>query len=213
MRATLPVLCLLLAGCGELYNQPLRFGTVRGTVLGADRELAFAALMGRTEERSNVEDDGRFELDEVPVGEHQLIVVITATSAVRRTLHVTGGSLTELGVIDAEPASTATLTLVSPGRQLTDDGIVWIDQFPLPALELEVTTGTATLGPLPPGCYLAKGLVEGLGEASTPFCTAGGETLALDLALPSPTGEGGREGCVRTGCQAGFSCAGDGNCY
>lgn len=212
MRAPLSIVALLLlTACGEFHNDPLREGIITGRVLGADRQVALAALFGDPDRRASVEDDGRFELDEVPAGSWDVYVIADAGRAIRRTVQLDPGEIEDLGDLTAPAAASVTVTVEAEGHQAVDDAVVWIQDAPLPVAEIDEVP-TVTLGPLAEGCYVVEGFAEGLERTTVDFCVAAGEARALTLRFPRADGSSEEEGCDRTGCEDGYVCLDDGNC-
>lgn len=212
MRALLSIAALvLLTACGELRNDPLREGVVTGRVVGADRSVAFAALFGDPDLRANVEDDGTFVLDEVPVGAWEIYVVATPTTAVRRAIQLDPGEIEDLGTLTVPAAASVTITVAAEGHHETDDAVLWIQGAPLPVAEVDEVP-VVTISPLAEGCYVVEGTAEGLRRTTLGFCVTAGEAKALVFTFPAVDGSGGEEGCDRTGCEDGYVCLDNGNC-
>lgn len=214
MRAlAVPCLLAVLTACGGLQNEPLQTGTIRGRVEAVDPAVAFAALVDLPQVRANIQPDGTFQLGQVPVGEHELLVVISPR-LVKRVLRVgvTPGGLVDLQTFSGDPGAAVTVRLLVPSHQRINNGTVSVEGFPLASRSVD-DSGTATLAPIGAGCYTARAFLDGLGEATSDFCTDGSDTLTFELMLPTPDGSDDQEGCDRTGCQDGYECADNGNCY
>ncbi|MBI3185283.1 MAG: carboxypeptidase regulatory-like domain-containing protein [Myxococcales bacterium] len=211
MKRAIAIAALLLFGCGQIENDPLRHGTVRGTVLAADPKLALVAVFGKPELRSRVSEDGSFEIEGVPAGGRELFVVASASSAVLSPVAVRGGGVARADSLVAGRAAFIDLELDAPSGQRVNQGEVTVVGTPYAGIRLD-DDAVVRLGPLPAGCYQLSAAVRGMGDVSGSACVAEGELRSLSVGLAAPDGTEGREGCLVTGCEAGLRCAPDGSC-
>lgn len=212
MRRLAPIALCLVVGCGQLYNEPLRYGTVRGQMTGADPAVAVVAVFGRPELNSRIAADGSFEIRDVPVGAQELFAVASATHAARALVEVAGGRVSELGPLVPALGSFHEVTLKAPSKQKLTQGTLAVKGTPYSSLRPDAKD-VVRVGPLPEGCFVSVADVPGLGQAEVEGCAQAGQSLPLSLALPPPDGTEGREGCSQTACEDHYICGPDGNCW
>jgi len=216
MRHTLHIamavlLALSLGGCGELENEPFRWGTVHGQLTQSDPKVALVSVLGSPGLRSTVAGDGQFTLQRAPAGTVELFIVASATRALRREIHVQGGQSISLGELVPVEASFLSLRVRAPNEQQVDQAQVSLVGTPLQRLRLD-EEGRLRMGPIPDGCYTLSLSLPGFQEVRSETCVSAGETKEVKVNLPAPDRDDGHLGCAETGCEEGLRCAPDGRC-
>lgn len=211
MRRTLTGLlaALLLAGCGGLENVPLTLGTIRGALMGADEKASVSVLGSPELAAKPALTTGEFEIANVPQGDVELLAIVNANSALRMAVTVRGGSIADLGQLQARPSGELEVEARAPSGQSLARGTAAI-------------VGTALSRPLnlvgeaefrlAAGCYVARVEVPGLGSAEKELCVQESVHSEAEILLPNPDGTPGREGCSVSGCLPGLTCRTDGRC-
>lgn len=200
MRSALSLLALALAsaGCGGFSNAPLGNAVVRGRVVGADPSMARVTLRvahgsesdedddpvsgGEDSFLTGVDEEGRFELREVPASPGALFIVASATHAARLAVDPMGGEVLDLGDIVPGPGAFFVVTVLSPAGQPVPHAELDLDGTNVEHVPVDVQ-GRARLGPLPEGCYHVRAKADGYDEAREERCTRSGEELAFTLVL------------------------------
>lgn len=176
---------LMALGCGGLAVDPLRQGAIVGRLTEGDPSLATVFVLEQPERQGSVEDDGTFEIDEVWAGTVELYAVVSSRRAVRTTVTVEAGRVTDVGDVPVADAGWARLRLDAPGADL-DDGEVWIAELPFDPLEVDPFTGAAVIEPLAVGCYTARGALDGADAPAVRFCVGGAEEVEVVLLVTPP---------------------------
>jgi hypothetical protein len=203
----------LLAACGGLENVPLTLGAVRGA-LQAPNGDAQVAVVNHPELSARPAMDGTFTLADVPQGEVELLLLVTDKLAERRRVTVTGGAVTDVGVVVGKPALDFEVELYLPDLLSPRAGVVTIVGTALsePVEASGDPWGGAKFA-LPEGCYRARGDVPGLKPVEGEACVSEAAGPAeLHLVFATPSGEPGEEGCALSGCLPGTVCRSDGRC-
>lgn len=209
MKPLLPIALAVLAACGGLENAPLRTGTVRGQLTGADGR-AVVGVLGNEALRTAPGPDGRFVLEGVPTGEVELLVVVNALQAQRLKVTVDSATILDVGTVQARESGAIELYAVAPGGQLLTGGTVSLVGTPFSS----PIRGPENEGEMvvPAGCYQGRVAVPGLGSALSSVCVEEGRRVERRISLAPPDGSVGREGCAVTGCSAGLTCSADRSC-
>ena len=117
MRALLASLVVLGLACGQLENDPLRRGTLRGALTEADSHR-LVSVFGQPELRGTFAADGRsFELRDVPAGAAELFIVATNNKAARLQVVVRGAQVTDLAPVEPRAAGFADIVAAPPSNQ------------------------------------------------------------------------------------------------
>lgn len=198
-----------LSACGSLDNEPLRVGVIRGQLANTDAS-ALVAVIGRDDLVTAPDAAGRFELQGVPLGSVDLLVVINAQQSRRLTVAVGAASIVELGPVDPAPSALVEVSVAAPGGQLVTGGTVSLVGTPL-TRPIEAPEDEAEFM-VPVGCYQALVSVPGLGTGTVAGCLDGGGRLRRHVTLEAPDGSPGREGCAVTGCRGVLTCQADRSC-
>lgn len=198
--ALLPLLlCLLPTGCGEgFHNQPLQRAEVRGRVVGADPALTTVTVLvddDGTEDDAGVSGDdgeallttgvdaeGRFVLRDVPATRITLYVVGSPGRAAYLTVDVPGAQVTDVGDVLLQDAASITVRVTDQAGGLVPGAEAEVDETPFERKAVDAT-GSASFGPLPPGCYRVRARADHYEEAEVSACVATGQALQLGLAL------------------------------
>ncbi|MFT3706238.1 MAG: hypothetical protein QM817_01100 [Archangium sp.] len=214
MRTHAQLLWLVMvlgSACGSLDNQPFSTGVIRGRVERFDSR-AFASIVGHEELTSSLDQDGAFELRDVPLGPQEVLIVSGARAAIRLTVEVGGANAVELGVVEPKPTVHFEVHVRAPGGQRVA-GTVFLDGTPISAVIRNDGFENEVELQLPIGCYDARAVVAGLGEAKLSACIEEGAiSFERVLTMSVPDGSPGREGCVVSGCQGGLMCVADLSC-
>jgi hypothetical protein len=183
MRRAILILGWLLvtSGCGGLDNGPLLTGLLVGRVAQADPSVSLVSVLGRPEHRDEPEEDGTFELQQLPPGTLELFVVASPTHAARVAAEVVTGRVTDVGEIQPAPAGGLTLKFSSSPR--VEKVRVWLEGTPYESAELSDERPSARMGPLPAGCYAVTAAYEG-GEQRGTECLAPSEERERLIVTP-----------------------------
>ncbi|NBD11775.1 peptidase associated/transthyretin-like domain-containing protein [Corallococcus silvisoli] len=182
---------LALAGCGGFDNGPLRTGTVRGRVLGAESGVARVSVLGRSDLRVSVDSDGRFELDGVPATSLELFVIATKTRAARKPVVAQGARVTDVGDIQSGPGAFLTLRVTDERGAIPSGVEVELKGTGGDKVKVDAGNGEARLGPLPAGCYELEVKADHLEDLEEEVCVREGEEQVRDITLPSDDHGGG----------------------
>jgi hypothetical protein len=196
-------------GCGgELLNQPLTLGVVRGTLVGAAAG-ASVSVVGHPELATQPGPDGRFELQGVPQGSVELLALISRYRNERIDAVVRGAEVVEVGRRSGRPTATLEIALRAPGGQRLARGTVSLDGTPL---AFDLGQAGEWKFRVPAGCYTVTAAVPGLGTQVAEVCVREGSEREVGLRFGTPDGGLGFEGCSVTGCDDGRSCRPGGSC-
>ena len=208
-RSSPSLLLLIIASsaCGGLDNEPLSWGIVRGSLLGASSSST-VSVFGRPELIASPDMAGNFSL-RVPQGEADLLALISDTNAERIPVQVHDGLVVDLGARSGLPPGVLELELKAPSFQALTRGTASVDGTPL-SIKLEEVG--EWIFRLPAGCYQVVGTVPGLGAITTQGCAVEGKHSEVEFRFPRPDGSPGHEGCVVTGCVDALVCHADGSC-
>lgn len=173
-------LSVTLAACGDITNERLREGDVTGLVLRADEEVGLVVLLADEPRPQELDDDGRFRLSSVPGGAQEILVVASATEAIRLPALVVPRETTDLGTIDPRPGAFLRVDLVTsrePG-----DYRLQIERTHLKQV-VPASPGVRAFiaGPLGAGCYWAQLTRGNLAVWRAEVCLAAGETRAVTV--------------------------------
>jgi len=182
MRALLALPLLSLAACGGLNNEPLRTGVVQGTVASADPGWQAVTDLG-SGQTATFDSGGVFTLSGVAPGTANLYVVANVHGATRVQAPVSGGLLTQLGVVQPQPAGKVNVHLKAMGVPNPNASMVSIDDTPF-ANQTFDNTNTAHIGPLTDGCYTGSVKHPTAGSAPLSFCMANGQDTDTTATLP-----------------------------
>lgn len=205
------VLALSLGACGELENEPFRWGSVHGRLTESDPTVALVSVLGSPGLRSTVDSQGQFTLERAPAGTVELFIVASPTRALRREITVQGGQSLSLGELVPVEASFLSLRVHAPNEQRVNQAQVSLVGTPLQRLRLD-EEGGLRMGPIPDGCYTLGLSLRGFPDVESLTCVSAGETKQVKVNLPSPDKDKGHLGCVETGCEEDLRCAPDGRC-
>lgn len=209
LRTSMALLALGVAGCGELSNEPFRYGTVQGRLTESDPAVAVVAVVGRPELSTRVEADGSFTLRQVPVGKVDLLVLATQERALRLTVRVEPGQAAVVGELQPRQAAALQLRVRAPGLLRVSSGSVSVLGTPLLGLAL-ADEGLLRVGPLPQGCYALQVSVPRFPSTEAQACVNEGEQQELEVLLPPPLGN---PGCADDEeCTRGSRCNPQGQC-
>jgi hypothetical protein len=211
MRQTLHIAMAVLlglgaGGCGELQNEPFRFGTVHGQLTESDSAVALVSVMGSPELRSSVAPDGTFTLEQVPAGKAELFIIASGSRTLRAPLIVQGGQSVTVGPLTPKEASFLSLRVRAPAHQGVAQARVSLAGTPVEQLTLDKNE-RVSVGPLPDGCYTLDISLPGFPEVQSEACVSAGEHKEVRVNLPAP-----ESGCSVTGCSDDFLCMPDGRC-
>lgn len=207
-RALVIALVTVLAGCGGLENVPLTKGVVRGSFVGADAQ-ALVAVVDQPGLSARPAADGSFELKDVPHGDVELLLIVNASAAERRTVTVLGGGVADVGSVAGRPAGAVELHFRLPDLLSPRAGSATVKGTAIAQSVDELGETTLTL---PAGCYVVRGEVPGVAAVERPVCALEGVSLELEFDFPRPDGSPGQEGCSVSGCEDGAVCKADGRC-
>lgn len=208
----------LLVGCGGLDSpdRTLSTGQVRGQLSNA-KANAYVYVFGHPEVRAEVQSDGSYVLDKVPVGNGTAQVVA-----------FDGDLKADLVDVDVKPAThtdkdidAAKMPLAGSivaaarcsGGQNSADANYTVD-----GTEFEgVGTGGApgkTLFPIPAGhTFTVRTKLKGFKDAQRAVKVDEGASADVELDMDADENDANR-GCVSTGCSDGRQCnRDDGQCY
>lgn len=210
MRALLPALvAVALTACGGLENEPLTYGVVRGTLVGTTLTSS-AFVFGRPDLIATPDVAGGFEIRGIPEGSVEVLALINADFAERKSVQIEGGLVTDLGTTTGRPVGYFELELIAPGFQSVSKGSVSIPGTPL-SLEL-ATEPNEWVFHVPAGCYQVSATVPGLGAKTVQACASETQHHEVHIEFPVPDGSPGREGCEVSGCQGLLRCLPDRSC-
>lgn len=188
---------------GGLENEPLTLGVVRGTLV-ASTSSSTVSVIGRPELLARPDADGSFELVGVPQGPVELLAIISTSRNERVQALVRGGQVTDIGTRSGRPTATIEVELQAPSHQRVSRGTVDVPGTPV---EFRLDEPGEWKLRVPAGCYQVTASVPGLGtQSASNVCVSEGQERGLHLSFPDPDGSPGREGCVVTGCESGYSC-------
>ena len=208
MRALLAIVIVGLLGCGGLSNDPLRRGIVRGTLEKPTPESA-VVIEELPEFLARPDQNGRFELVDVPQGPVTLIVLASESNADRVPVEVLGGQVTEVGAVGGRAGALVEVRLTAPEKYGLAKATVSVRGLPV---ERSLKTGVTVVTVPPIGCFTFDLSAPGLGQATQRLCVEGATRYGVDFALTEPDGTAGREGCSVSGCAGQFVCKADGTC-
>ncbi len=211
MRALIASLVVVgLSACGGLENEPLTLGIVRGSLERASAS-GWVAIAGRPTTRQALGAGGTFEFRDLQHGEIELFGVANDAEALRRTVAVEGGGITQLGQLAAHPGGFVSVDVKTSTGLFLGRGTVEIPNQPW-TTTLDIL-GHGSLGPLPVGCWDIHLSIPGAAVLERQACTTEGGTEAAEFDLVEPDGTPGHEGCAITGCQDGLECGDDRICH
>jgi len=203
---------LALAGCGGLESPDLGTGTLRGRIVGG-RAGGYVYPLGLPGAKVPIDAEGRFEIEELPVGDVALVVVdgVDPIDGTRRAgivqAEVEGAEEHEIEELDAAdlPLAGRVFAMARPAGgavaadpRFTVIGTDQIDAGP-------GATGLALLDPLPPGDFELVASMSGFVEVRTALTVVSATVIVevpldVDPASPAP-------GCAATGeCVNGLAC-------
>jgi hypothetical protein len=196
-----------LACGGGLENVPLTLGSVRGTLVGGSTSST-VSVFGQPDLLAHAASDGTFEIQGVPQGEVELLVLISSSRNELVLAQVEGGGVTDIGRRSGRPTATLEVELLAPSSQRVVRGTVSIPGTPLQS-HLEDSGWNLRV---PGGCYSIVATVQGLGTQTVQTCVSEGQQQAVEIHFASPDGSPGHEGCSVTGCDSDYQCRSDGSC-
>ena len=209
MRALLATVVVFgLLGCGGFDNDPLRRGTVRGTLEKVTPESA-VVIEELPEFFVKPDEKGRFELVDVPQGPVTLLVLASEVNAERLPVEVKGGQVTEVGSVGNRAGALVVVRLTAPEKYGVANARVSVRGL---RLERSLRTGVTEVTVPAIGCFTFDLSAPGLGADSKQLCVEGATRYAVDFTVAVPDGSEGREGCSVSGCVEGFMCKADGTC-
>jgi hypothetical protein len=167
------------AACGGLSNEPLRTGTLHGTIPGADPSVAFVSVLGSPDRFATLAADGSFEL-RVESGLSELFLVGSAMNANRLTVEVRGGERVELGALSLPAAASAQVSVQAEGNPSLAGGTVTVVGTPYADLPLALETRTL-VGPLGQGCYAFEVTLPARGQQSASLCLLPGRSETVEV--------------------------------
>lgn len=215
MRQALHIAAVLLAlaasACGNLENAPFRVGTVSGRLTESDSALAMVSVVGAPGIRSTVAEDGSFTLERVPVGRAELLLVASASKAMRVTVTVQGGQSLSLGDVEPREAGFLDVRVKAQGKLRVSNALVSLEGTPFQRMQLD-EKGRQRVGPLADGCYGVSVTAPGFPVASTEACVGNGEKKEVKVDLVVPGDGNPAHGCAVAGCIDGSVCAPNGQC-
>ncbi len=180
IQAVTLALAALLAGCGELDNEPLRFGSVAGRISPASEDAAIAVVESELVE-GEVEDS-RFELT-LPVGGWTLYAVSGAQVA-RVPITIEGGRRLVLDPLVTSPGASARFTFTTDAARAIEGAEVRV--FGTPFRQLRAVDSAATeleAGTFAPGCYEGEATASGMEATAFTFCVEGLATPTVPITL------------------------------
>ncbi len=217
----LALAALALACSGGFDTPDLDCGIVEGRLLNANAG-GFVYPFGRPDLKANVDFDGRFSMQDVPVETTEIIVIDgpDPVDATRRAqivwgIEVQGAQRTSLPDLDvlSMPFAGAVLAAVQPAGGATAVAarftVVGTDQ-----VDVVAVSGTEGLFPLPPGIFEITASMAGF--ETTTSGTQVLEATTMPLLVPLPVDlSSSRPGCAATGlCRNSLVCnPADGFCY
>ncbi|MFP2905278.1 carboxypeptidase-like regulatory domain-containing protein [Pyxidicoccus sp. 3LFB2] len=204
------LLALVAGACGNLNNDPFRVGTVRGQLTEYDPAVALVSVVSQPGLRSNVDADGRFALERVPVGPVELFIVATAEKAARVGVTVQGGQSVEVKNVASKAAGFFDLKVKASQGERVTGAQVSVAGTPFQRLELD-DKGRLRVGPLPDGCYAVTVSATGFPLVQAEACVGPGEKKEIKVDLEAAEDYINR-GCVVTGCADGLVCAPNNRC-
>lgn len=209
MRALLATVVVFgLLGCGGFDNDPLRRGTVRGTLEKVTPESA-VVIEELPEFLARPDEKGRFELVNVPQGEVTLLVLASEVNAERLPVEVKGGQVTEVGSVGNRAGALVVVRLMAPAKYSLAQATVSVRGLPV---ERSLRTGVTEVTVPAIGCFTFEFKAPGLGAGSQQLCVEGATRYGVEFTVAVPDGSEGREGCSVSGCVEGFMCKADGTC-
>jgi hypothetical protein len=202
---------LLPAGCGGIWNEPLRVAIVKGRVIGADPAVGLALVRERTHIRSALDEEGRFELREVPAGKAELFIIASSNGAIIQQIETTGGQVLVLPDIQPSPAARLEVRCDVDGGYSTAQGTVTVVGTPFEQVELG-SDERVYLGPMAPGCYEIQVSVPSIGFKTVNQCLEGGVETRVEVVFDRPGSGKEGPGCSGSGCDEGLLCTAEGRC-
>jgi hypothetical protein len=90
--------------------------------------------------------------------------------------------VTDVGDVVLEDAASITVRVTDQAGGPVPGAEVDVDETPFDRKAVDAT-GSASFGPLPPGCYRVRARADHYEEAEVSACVATGQALQLSLAL------------------------------
>lgn len=173
---------LSLTGCGDLANQPLLEGIVRGRVTGPVSPDGFVLFRQDPTVRTGIASDGTFELLDMPLGVGELYIVANETQALRASFELQPAAVVDFGELAPQAGAWLDLEVELEEDELNADVVVSLPGSPFLELPVNQLETLFRWGPLPAGCYEVVATSRVLSASETePFCVAAGETRELEI--------------------------------
>ncbi len=208
MRHVLVVVAVAagLAGCGGLDNRVLSEGQLRVAVPLSELEAgkAWVALpaLGRV---AFLGDAGVAAFAQLEPGPVDVVLLASREKGVVLRAQVRARETVDLGTVALARTQRLLVELSAQGDPDLGKATATLRGLPLGDVRAD-DEGEFELGPVPPGCFDVDLRVPGYGELSASACTTSDGGASTRVALPEPTGQVGREGCLVTGCRDGKRC-------
>lgn len=221
IRSSLLSLALAsLAACGDGFsNEPFQTGAVEGHFDGEIGGATEVFVFGSPELRAQVAADGSYRLENVPVGSFELLAIDPAGRATRFPIEIRPGAITRPESRPLPPAGLTRVAIDSVGYANMAGARVSIEGTHLETIAQE--GGTASLGPLPGGCYTMRVERAGHRPERASSCRSQIEELQVAVTLMIDE-EAEAPGCAVSGCSHSltcdeetgrcFACRGDADC-
>jgi len=175
--AAMSAALVLLSACGEFENTPFEEGGVVGRVLRGDKTTGRVVVMGADPKDTDLDDEGRFHFDSLKAGPQELMVVASATEALRVPALVAGAQVTDLE--DLDPVAAAFIVVNATNTQMVASCWMTIHQTDLRQIR-DDGYYRFVAGPLAPGCYDATMDTEDAELWRQHVCLQPGERRAFD---------------------------------
>ncbi len=202
----------LAAACGEGFSdEPFQTGAIEGQISGEFGPDTEVFVFGSPELRAKVAADGSWRIEQIPVGEVEVLAIDPAGRAARLPVEVRPGALARPQALPLPFAGRTRVAVESVGYGNMTGATVEVEGTTLTAIA--ESDGTAALGPLPEGCYVMRVFREGHSVERAPTCRAQAEEKRVSVQLKIDE-KAAERGCVKTGCTRSLTCdAGSGLCY
>lgn len=206
----LAALLPLAAACGGLDDPDLSTGEVTGLLANA-QPGAYAYVLGVPGTKTAVVN-GAFRLDDVPVGDAQVVLFDGASKAEALVVQVKAASRMGLARDAADMPLAGSIVPVPrcSGGASTKGARFTVEGTDLENVQLEPGQ---PLYPLPAGEFSLRGAQPGFRVSTKPVKVKAGASVPEEIEL-SVDEDADHPGCLAAGaCEVGLVCKDDGRCY
>ncbi len=212
-RQPAPIIAALALACGALETPDLQHGVVTGQIQlsGTPPQQPYVYVLGSPDSYAEVKPDGTFRLDEVPIGQPQIVLYDGDLGAESVQVQVQGETESQMAPLGRPlKRAGAILAAANPASGVSTAKLT----FTVQGTRLQGVPGPsgARLWPLPAGSFTLHADLPGYREASAAVDVTEGldQPKVISLDIDSDTEHPGCNGCG--GCENGLKCASDGEC-